>query len=80
MRVEITRTVWFERSKISETYPVLLNYPDLEEYEDDWSWRAFITLNTMEDLCRFIKGVEHEVVVSFRFDECRIEIYDDYRE
>lgn len=42
--------------------------------------RPHVTLNTMEDLCRFIQTVGQDLVVSYNEDECCVEIYDSYRE
>lgn len=42
--------------------------------------QPYVTINSLEDLLKFTKDVEHPIIISLDEDIPEIEIYDDYRE
>lgn len=81
MKVKITRTDWGLSEKLTEAYPVLLDYPTFEEHKSRCEYFGYIELNTTEDLFVLIEKLGHELVLMVNSpEELEIEIYDGYRE
>lgn len=81
MKVRILSVEYHDSREMLDKYPLLRNYG----FEMIGNFRhqiAYITVNDLDDLLRFIAELEIPVVFWYDYDNGTydIEIYDDYRE
>lgn len=86
MKFRITTVdVWFNATEILEEYPVLKNYGFQIENDGFGKTRAYIFIETLEQLVKLCEDVEYALILSREIESIdrliyEIEIYDGYRE
>lgn len=81
MKVRILSVEYHDSREMLDKYPLLRNY-GFEMIGNSRHQIAYITVNDLDDLLRFIAELEIPVVFWYDYDNGTydIEIYDDYRE
>lgn len=81
MKVRILSTKYYDNKEILDKYPLLRNYK-FEMVGNSRHQIAYITVNDLNDLLKFIAELEIPVIFWYDYDNgtYNAEIYDDYRE
>lgn len=81
MKVRILSAKYYDSREMLDKYPLLRNY-GFEMVGNSGHQVAYITVNDLDNLLRFIAELEIPVIFWYDYDNGRydIEIYDDYIE
>ena len=81
MKVRILSTKYYDNKEMLAKYPLLRSY-GFEMIGNSRHQVAYITVNDLNDLLKFVAELEIPVIFWYDYDNGRYnaEIYDDYRE
>lgn len=81
MKVRILSTKYYDNKEMLDKYPLLRNHK-FEMVGNSRHQVAYITVNDLDGLLKFIAELEIPVIFWYDYDNGRYvaEIYDDYRE
>lgn len=81
MKVHILSTKYYDKKEMLDKYPLLRNYK-FEMVDNSKHQIAYITVNDLNNLLKFIAELEIPVIFWYDYDNgtYNAEIYDDYRE